>query len=206
MIKMKSVFLTAAAVLTAVALFTGCSRTDNPSSSSGSSSDSGIQSDGSGNADDSNGSGGNSDDSGSGENTGNFSIKDVVENVYNDLMGGKDNWLSEADQSTMETAYDMDFSNIEEFYGRMPLTNVHASAVIAARAADGKTEEVKKELLKYQAAMEKSFERYLPDQYDITQNYRFVENGNYVILVMAENAEDIEKALGDAFDASKQNG
>lgn len=200
MIKMKSIFLTAATVLTAVTLFTGCSRTDDNSSSGGDLSDSGVQSDGSGSTDGSDDSSGMLDDSGS------FSIKDTVESVYNDLMGGEDNWLSEAEQNTMETAYDMDFSNIEEFYGRIPGTNVHATSVIVARAADGKTEEVKKELLKYQAAVEGNFKQYLPDQYELTRNYRIVESGNYVALVMAENAEDIEKALDDAFDANHKNG
>ncbi len=55
-------------------------------------------------------------------------LEEMVEGVYNDFMNGADNWLDKMDEDTMKTAYDMDFSNFDEYYGRVPGKNVHATA------------------------------------------------------------------------------
>lgn len=130
-------------------------------------------------------------------------LEDTIENVYNDLMNGADDWLSAMDEETMKTAYDMDFSNFDEYYGRIPKANVHATSIIGVKVKNGKKEEARAELMKYQAAMEQNFERYLPDQYDLVKDYRIIENGDYMVLVIADNADDIETAFGDAFDKMK---
>lgn len=126
-------------------------------------------------------------------------LEDTIENVYNDVMNGADNWLGTMDEQTMKTAYDMDFSYFDEYYGRIPLKNTHATSVIGVKVKDGKKAEARAELMKYQAAMEKNFERYLPDQYDLVKDYRIIENGDYMVLVIADNADDIETAFGEAF-------
>ena len=126
-------------------------------------------------------------------------LEDTIENVYNDVMNGADNWLGKMDENTMKTAYDMDFSYFDEYYGRIPQKNTHATSVIGVKVKDGKKAEARAELMKYQAAMEKNFERYLPDQYDMVKDYRIIENGDYMVLVIADNADDIETAFGDAF-------
>ncbi len=129
----------------------------------------------------------------------NFSLTDTIEGVYRDIMNGADDWLAEMDMNTMKTGYGIDFSNFEEYYGRIPKANVHATTVIGVKAKEGKKEEARAELMKYQQAMVKNFERYLPEQYDIVKDYRIVENGDYMVLVIAENADDVEKAVEEAF-------
>ncbi len=72
--------------------------------------------------------------------------------------------------------------------------------MIGVKIKEGKKEEARAELMKYQAAIEKNFETYLPEQYDLAKDYRIIENGDYMVLVIADNADDIETAFGDAFD------
>lgn len=141
----------------------------------------------------------NNNDANNNGNTVAGTLADTIENVYNDVMNGADNWLGEMDENTMKTAYDMDFSYFDEYYGRIPQKNTHATSVIGVKVKDGKKAEARAELMKYQAAMEKNFERYLPDQYDLVKDYRIIENGDYMVLVIADNADDIETAFGDAF-------
>ena len=132
-------------------------------------------------------------------NNGGFSLRESIDNVYHDVMNGVDDWLDPIDEETMTTAYDMDFSNFDEYYGRVPKANVHATSVIGVKVKAGKKEEARAELMKFQAAMEKNFERYLPDQYDLVKDYRIIENGDYMLLVIADNADDIETAFSDVF-------
>ena len=132
-------------------------------------------------------------------NNGEFSLRNTIDNVYNNVMNGIDDWLSPIDEETMKTAYDMDFSHFDEYYGRIPKANVHATSVIGVKVKNGKKEEARAELMKYQAAMEKNFERYLPDQYDLVKDYRIIEKGDYMLLVIADNADDVEKAFTDVF-------
>lgn len=130
-------------------------------------------------------------------------LGNTIDNVYNDVMQGGKNWLDTIDENAMKTSYNMDFSNFDEYYGRIPRANTHATSVIGVKVKNGKKADTRAELMKYQAAMEKNFERYLPDQYDMVKDYRIIENGDYMILVIAENADDVETAFGKAFKEMK---
>ncbi len=129
----------------------------------------------------------------------NINIKDTITSVYNDKMNGADNWLTDTDQTALAQTYGMNFDNIEEFYGKVPMMNVHSTAVIGAKAKPGKASEVKKELEKYHTQTGKNFETYLPDQYEITKNAKYVEKGDYVFLVMSENVDDVYNAIQSKF-------
>jgi hypothetical protein len=52
--------------------------------------------------------------------------------------------------------------------------------------------------MKYQAALSDNFDQYLPDQYEMVQDYRMIEEGDYLFLVIAENADEVEQRLRDA--------
>lgn len=195
-----------AAMLAVSVLFAGCMKKDDNSSSSESSSqqNSSMPNDNSSSTSPNND--GSNDTIGENIVHGAISLKNTIENIYNNVMNGADDWLSTMDEENMKTAYEMDFSNFEEFYGRIPKANVHATSVIGVKAKPGKKEQAKAELMKYEAAMEHNFERYLPEQYDMVKDYRIVEDGDYLILVIAENADDIEKELGKVFDEMKKKG
>ncbi len=209
--KITKLLAVCAAILVMSAVFVGCGKKDDTSSGSSSGSGSSSQQNSSITAPDDNGTSDSDSSSGTSSQGGTSSedhpiasaLEDAVEGVYNDLMNGADNWLDKMDGETMKTAYDMDFSNFDAYYGRIPRTNVHASSIIGVKVKDGKKAEARAELMKYQAAMEKNFEKYLPEQYDIVKDYRIIENGDYMVLVIADNADDIETAFGDAFDKIK---
>lgn len=184
---MKRLGLIIATVLIASVMFVGCKGDDSSSSmidSSGSSSSSTTDSSGT-NSDT------NSDTA--------FNMKDTITSVYNNAMFGEDDWLDDVDQTMLGEVHGMKFDNIEEIHGKVPGKNTQATAIIGAKAKPGKVSEAKVELTKYLDSMKTSFKEYLPDQYEITNNAQFVEDGDYVYLVMSENVDDVVKELKTHF-------
>lgn len=72
------------------------------------------------------------------------------------------------------------------------LMNVHAYAVGVLVPAEGKQEAVLKAVNAYVAGMQKSFESYLPNQYEITKQaiVKAQEDGS-IILVMCEDSQTV---------------
>ena len=79
----------------------------------------------------------------------------------------------------------------------MPMMNVQATEFFVAKAAAGQVETVKAAAVKRQADLDATWSHYLPAQYELVQNYKLVVNGDYVLFVVAENAQ----AAVDAFNS-----
>lgn len=187
---MKKIFLSVAATLIMGAMLVSCGGDDDLDSSMNSSDPSSSLT-----------SSGSSSENSNGNNstTGEFDLNGTITSMYNDHMDGADDWLSDADPTMLMESHEMNFDNIEEFYGKIPDKNTHASAIIGAKAKSGKVAEAKAELTKYLDRTKSSFENYLPDQYDIAKNAQFVEEGDYIFLVMADKADDIVDAIKAKF-------
>lgn len=93
--------------------------------------------------------------------------------------------------------YGLDASAVEAFTCKMPMMNVQATEFFVAKAAAGQVETVKAAAVKRQADLDATWSHYLPAQYELVQNYKLVVNGDYVLFVVAENAQ----AAVDAFNS-----
>lgn len=91
--------------------------------------------------------------------------------------------------------YGLDSASVAEFVCKMPLMNTQASEYLLVKAVSGKADTVKAGMLKRQADLAESWKHYLPEQYELVQNYQLVENGDYLLFVVGENA----KTAVDAF-------
>lgn len=76
-----------------------------------------------------------------------------------------------------------------------PMMNVHATEIIVITAQDGKLDTVKEAIDAYMIAQEENWSTYLPDQYELVKNRAVKEKGNTLIVVVAENAEQIAAEL-----------
>ena len=62
---------------------------------------------------------------------------------------------------------------------------------IVIKASDGKTDYVKQKLEEYAINYEKQWSNYLEDQYDLVKKRQIGIKGNYVYLIISDNASDL---------------
>ena len=99
------------------------------------------------------------------------------------------------DSSILTDLYQIDESLVKDSIGKMPMMNVHASMYLVIEATDGNVETVEEKVNTYAEAYETTWERYLPEQYELVKNRKIGVQGNFVYLIIAENAEDIEALI-----------
>lgn len=89
-------------------------------------------------------------------------------------------------------------ANMQTYALSISLINIRAYAVAIIMPAEGKTDAVTANLQEYVTGIQKSFENYLPDQYEIAKDavVRTAKTGE-IILVIDENAS----ALADTLEA-----
>jgi len=99
----------------------------------------------------------------------------------------------------MEEAYGIDPDILENFAVRAPFVNIKSNELALFKVKKTKdAAAVKKGIEKRAGDIQKSFESYLPDQYENSKNYRVVTQGNYVLFIISESADDLEKAFKGA--------
>lgn len=79
--------------------------------------------------------------------------------------------------------------------GKVPMMNVHASMYLVIEAKEGSVDAVKAKVEEYAQAQEEHWKTYLPAQYELVEQRKFGVTGNYVYLVIAETAAELEKLI-----------
>lgn len=100
-----------------------------------------------------------------------------------------------------ETAENLgiDPATIEEGQYMKAMMSVHADEFIILKASDSsKVEELKSALEKEVANQEQLWSTYLPEQYEKVQNHIIKQQGNYLILLISDDAEKMEQAFTNA--------
>ncbi len=103
--------------------------------------------------------------------------------------------MMEVDAEVLQNSYEISEEEYEEAIGKMPLINVNASMYLIIKAKDGKVDTVREKVEKYAQTQERIWSTYLPEQYDLVKQRRQGVVENYVYLIIAENAEEIEAFL-----------
>lgn len=112
--------------------------------------------------------------------------------------------LMTMDSDMMKDAYAIDSSLLEEYSIRFPMMNIKATEIAIFKVKKEKDiDAVKEGIEKRAGTIQKQFETYLPDQYENAKNYKVVTNGNYVLFIISESADDLEKAFNSYFDKKK---
>lgn len=99
------------------------------------------------------------------------------------------------DKDTLSTYFQVDTANVVEVYGKMPMMNVQASMYVLVKATEGKVEDVKQNLETFGQSYEEQWSRYLPAQHELVQNRKIGIVGDYVYLIIAENADELVKLI-----------
>lgn len=111
--------------------------------------------------------------------------------------------LMELQADMVEQFYHLNPEVLEEYTIRTPMMNVKTNEIAILKVKDGKDIPTVEDAIKQRASdVQKSFETYLPDQYENAKNYKLVTKGNYVLFVISESADELV-TIFDSFFAQK---
>ena len=99
------------------------------------------------------------------------------------------------DKTTAVNTFGIDESSIQEVIGKMPLINIKSSMFVIIKVTDGSQELVKQKLETYVTNYEKQWSNYLEDQYNLVKSRQLGIKGNYVYLIISENASELKKLI-----------
>ena len=106
--------------------------------------------------------------------------------------------MMELDDSTLKDVYGIDAADLESYVARIPMMNVHATEFFIAKVKDGRMDSVKEAIEKRQADLVTVWEQYLPEQYELVQNYKLETEGNYVLFCVCAQADEVVGLFHDA--------
>lgn len=108
--------------------------------------------------------------------------------------------MKKGDVSKLKKLYKIDPSEVEEFILYTAPSNIKADEIAVIKVKDSsKVKEVKEKVEKRINKQTASFKDYLPEEYAVLEKHVLKENGNYVILVVSKDVDNIEKAIDESF-------
>lgn len=109
--------------------------------------------------------------------------------------------LMELEPDQIKDLYNLDPEKLEEYSIRIPMMNVKTNEIAILKVIDAKDVPDVESAIKQRAEnVQKQFETYLPDQYENAKNYKLVTKGNYILLVISENADELLKVYDSFFE------
>ena len=96
---------------------------------------------------------------------------------------------------TLEAVLQINADEVEEVIGKMPMMNVQASMYVVIKAKEGAVDSVKTKVENYGTAYEEQWATYLPEQYELVKQRKSGVKGNYVYLIVSENAAELEALI-----------
>lgn len=105
----------------------------------------------------------------------------------------------EMDDQMLKDMYYLDPSILAEYAVQAPMVNIKTNELGIFRLKDQKDLDALKEGIEKRAKdIQKSFESYLPDQYENAKKFRIVTEGEYVFFIISESADELEAYFKDA--------
>ena len=127
----------------------------------------------------------------------NVKVEEITQKVTEKLEYGS---MIKLDAETLQQFYGLDASILEEYDANVPMMNVTTQEHSVFKVKDVKDmEKVMAAIEKRAGDVQKSFEQYLPDQYENAKNYYAESNGKYAIFIIHENSADAKEIFQDFF-------
>lgn len=121
-------------------------------------------------------------------------LQQVSTNIVNN-SAFKEMAAMDIDKETLTSLMEIEENQVEEVVGKFPMMNVHASMYVIIKAAEGKVDEVLQKVETYATNYEAQWATYLPEQYELVKNREVGKTGNYVYMIVAENANELVKNI-----------
>lgn len=112
---------------------------------------------------------------------------------------GEDNLpdMQTVDDDMLSVLYGITSTDLlEDYRGSVALINVRADEILVMKVKEGKMADAEAGIAQRQEDLDATWSQYLPDVYETVKDARVVKNGNYILFVVSEKADE---AVG-AFD------
>ena len=106
--------------------------------------------------------------------------------------------MMELDAEMLQGMYGIEPAWLDAFVCQFPMMNVHATEIFIAHVADGQMDNVKKAIETRKAALDETWSRYLPAQYELVKNSVTEVSGNYILFAVTEHTESIKDIFAKA--------
>ncbi len=103
--------------------------------------------------------------------------------------------MQDIDAEALASIYEITENQYDEVIGKMPMINVQASMYLVIKAKPEELDSVKQKVEAYGDTQERVWATYLPEQYELVKQRKIGVVGNYVYLIICENAADIEALI-----------
>ena len=119
----------------------------------------------------------------------------MVQSVWNEISALDMPMMTTVNDALLSSIYGINASDLVEYVCKMPAMNTTATEFFIGEVKDGKMDTVKAALEARQDALDEEWSKYLPEQYELVQNYQLVTSGNYVIFVISDQADEAVSAF-----------
>ncbi|WP_438432611.1 DUF4358 domain-containing protein [Gorillibacterium sp. sgz500922] len=108
--------------------------------------------------------------------------------------------LNELNADAIQETYHIDPALLEGHAIKLPLMNVKAHELAILQVKDTKDlPAVEKGIKERAEAVQKQFEHYLPDQYEIAEQYKLIVKGPYVLFAISDQADKLAELFEGYF-------
>ncbi|MTI69274.1 MAG: DUF4358 domain-containing protein [Firmicutes bacterium] len=130
----------------------------------------------------------------------NVAVEDIFSEIENEIdfkglteVNLKNEEMSKVNKQIVK-GYKINLENVEEGIIKCPMINLAAEEIVIIKAKDKSKVALIKETLKDHVQKQlKAYENYVPKNYDLVKNHILKAEGKYIILVISEHGEKIEK-------------
>ncbi len=95
----------------------------------------------------------------------------------------------------IEEIFKIERSNVNDVIGKVPAFNISSGMYIVIHANEKNVEEILQKITEYGNIYEKEWSTYMEDQYELVKTRKIGRVGNYVYMIVSENAEDMLKYI-----------
>lgn len=128
-------------------------------------------------------------------------VKVVISDIMDKVTKGVElPGMINLNKEEMKDFYYINTDDVEDFIIKVPMINVKATEIAIIKVKDVKNvENVKGSINKRVKDLERTWGQYLPDQYELVKNYILKSNGQYVVLIISEDAKKMEGTFDSFF-------
>lgn len=119
----------------------------------------------------------------------------AVQAVWDELSGLELPALADVDDEILSALYGIDSADLTDYICKVSMMNVHATEFFIAQVAEGKMDTIKAAVESRQASLEETWSWYLPEQYELVQNYKLITNGNYILFAVSVYTDEAAAAF-----------
>ena len=123
----------------------------------------------------------------------NADLLKVIKNCKNPIFAN----MMEMPVESIEDVLGLKENQVEEFLMATPMMIVRSDTYIIVKPSEGNKKAVKEKIDEYMYALEKQWETYLPEQYELVKNRLEKELGDYLIYVVSIDNDLVYKTIKD---------